>query len=70
LKAGISRINPVSLITGNNGPSPTDPNEAIYELGPEMLSPGKIVTVGVYSRLPVFVLSGSLGQQKIIFRPH
>jgi hypothetical protein len=69
LKAGISRINPASLITGNNGPNPSDPNEAIYELGPEMLSPGKIVTIGVYSKLPVSVLSGSLGQQKIIFPP-
>jgi hypothetical protein len=67
LKAGISRINPANLITGNNGPSSSDPNEAIYELGPEMLSPGKIVTIGVYSKLPVSVLSGSLGQQKIIF---
>lgn len=67
LRAGISRINPASLSTGNNGPNPNDPNEAIYQLGPEMLSPGQIVKVAVYSQNPVNILSGSIGPNAIIF---
>jgi hypothetical protein len=65
--AGISRINPVELITGSNAPDPNDPSEVVYELGPEMLSPGKIVTIAVYSKQPVKVLSGSIGPNPIIF---
>ena len=67
LLAGISRINPVELITGSNAPDPNDPSEVVYELGPEMLSPGKIVTIAVYSKQPVKVLSGSIGPNPIIF---
>jgi hypothetical protein len=67
IMAGISRINPASLNTGYNGPNPHDPNEAIYQLGPEMLSPGQIVKVAVYSRERVNVLSGSIGPNAIIF---
>jgi hypothetical protein len=65
LRAGISRINPASLVTGNNGPNPSDPNEVVYQLGPEMMSPGVAVVIGVYSLNPVHVLSGSLGSQVI-----
>jgi len=67
IMAGISRINPASLSTGSNGPNPADPDEVIYQLGPEMLSPGQIVTVAVYSKEPVNVLSGSIGPNTIVF---
>jgi hypothetical protein len=67
LRAGISRINPMILITGRNGPDTNDPNTVVYELSPEMLSPGKVVTIAVYSKEPVMVLSGTIGQQEIVF---
>jgi hypothetical protein len=67
IMAGISRINPASLSTGSNGPNPQDPNEAIYQLGPEMLSPGQIVTIAVYSKEPVKVIAGSIGPNAISF---
>jgi hypothetical protein len=67
LRAGISRINPAGFSSGGNGPNPSNPNEAVYELGPEMLSPGAVVVIGVYSNNPVRVLSGSLGNQAITF---
>jgi hypothetical protein len=67
LRAGISRINSAEFVSGSNGPNPSNPNEAVYELGPEMLSPGAVAVVGVYSNTPVHILSGSLGSQRIIF---
>jgi hypothetical protein len=67
LKAGVSRINSSSLSTGNNGPDVSDSRTAVYELGPEMLSPGKIVTIAVYSKKPITVVSGTIGEQQIIF---
>jgi hypothetical protein len=67
LRAGISRINPAILITGNNGPDANDPNTVVYQLNPEILSPGRVVTIAVYSKEPVRVLSGSIGQQAITF---
>jgi hypothetical protein len=65
LRAGISRINPASFISGGNGPNPSNPNEAIYQLGPEMLSPGVPVVLGAYSHSPLHVKSGTLGKQVI-----
>jgi Domain of unknown function (DUF4062) len=67
IRAGVSRINPMSLATGSNGPDPKDQNEVVYELGPEMLSPGKVITIVVYSKNPVTVISGSIGRQEITF---
>jgi hypothetical protein len=67
ISAGLSRINPMSLVTGSNGPDPNDRNQVVYELGPEMLSPGKVITIVVYSKDPVTVISGSIGQQEITF---
>ncbi len=68
LRAGISRVNPAEFISGGNGPNPSNPDEAIYQLGPEMLSPGAVVVIGVYSNKPVHVISGSLGQYAITFQ--
>jgi hypothetical protein len=68
IKAGIGRINPASLSTGSNGPDPTDPTVAVYQLGPELLPPGREVAVEVYSKEPVTVLSGSIGAQEIHFK--
>jgi hypothetical protein len=67
IKAGIGRINPASLITGSNGPDPNDKTLAVYELGPELLSPGREIPVAVYSREPVEVLSGTIGAEEIRF---
>lgn len=67
IKAGISRINPMEFISGTNGADPNDPDTVVYELGPEMLSPGKVVRVAVYSRQPIKVLSGSIGPNRIHF---
>ena len=67
IRAGISRINPAFFASGNNGPSKGDPNTVVYEIEPEMLSPGKIVTIVVYSKAPIMVISGSIGSQKIVF---
>jgi hypothetical protein len=67
IRAGISRINPASFISGSNGPDPKDANTVVYELGPEMLSPGQVVTIAVYSKEPVSVVSGQIGPQAIIF---
>jgi hypothetical protein len=67
IRAGISRINPSYFASGNNGPSKDDPNTVVYELEPEMLSPGKIVTIAVYSKEPIMVISGSIGAQIIVF---
>ena len=69
LKAGIGRINPASLITGSNGPDPNDPATAVYQLGSEVLSPGRQIPVAVYSYNPVTVLSGTIGSQEIHFPP-
>jgi len=65
--AGISRINPMQLNTGSNGPASDDPNTVVYQLGPETLGQGKVVTIGVYSKKPVKIMSGSLGYQNIVF---
>jgi hypothetical protein len=67
LLAAISRINPMEFISGSNGPLKDDPTTVVYELGPEMLSPGKLVSIAVYSRAPVSVLSGTIGPNRIIF---
>jgi len=67
IRAAISRINPAFFASGNNGPSKDDPNTVVYELEPEMLSPGKTVTIVVYSKEPIMVISGSIGSQNIIF---
>jgi len=67
LRAGISRINPGSGCAGSNGPDANDPNTAVYQLCPEMLSPGKVVTIAVYSKDPVMVMSGTIGLQEIVF---
>jgi hypothetical protein len=67
LLAAISRINPMEFISGSNGPLKDDPNTVVYELGPEMLSPGKWVSIAVYSQQPVTVLSGTIGLNRIIF---
>jgi hypothetical protein len=32
-----------------------------------MLSPGKVVTIAVYSKDPVMVMSGTIGLQEIVF---
>jgi hypothetical protein len=67
LLAAISRINPMGFSSGTNGPLKDDPTTVVYELGPEMLSPGKSVSIAVYSRVPVTVLSGTIGPNRIIF---
>lgn len=67
IKAGISRINPASLVTGSNGPDPTDSTVVVYQLGPELLPGGQEVTIEVYSKHPVTVLSGTIGKQEIRF---
>jgi hypothetical protein len=67
LLAAISRINPMEFISGSNGPLKDDPTTVVYELGPEMLSPGKSVSIAVYSRVPVSILSGTIGPNRIIF---
>jgi hypothetical protein len=53
--------------SGSNGPDPNDSNTVVYELEPEMLSPGKVVSIAVYSKEPVRVISGSIGPNTIIF---
>lgn len=68
IRAAIERINPYSLITGNNGPDPKDPTTVVYELGPEMLSAGRSISVSVYSKDPVTVISGSIGGSPILFQ--
>ena len=67
IRAAISRINPDFFASGNNGPSKDDPDTVVYELEPETLSPGKAVTIVVYSKEPIKVISGSIGSQNIIF---
>ncbi len=67
IKAGISRINPSSFSSGNNGPDKDDPSAVVYELAPEMLSPGKVVAIAVYSREPISVVSGTIGTEQIVF---
>jgi hypothetical protein len=67
LLAAISRINPMEFISGSNGPLKDDPTTVVYELGTEMLSPGKSVSIAVYSRVPVTVLSGTIGPNPITF---
>jgi hypothetical protein len=67
LRAVISRIDPFETSTGTNGPNASNQNEAVYQLKPQIISPGQVVTIGVYSPAPVHVISGSLGQQAIIF---
>lgn len=66
LKAGI-RTTPNFSSRGANGPDPHDPDTVIYELGPEILSPGQIVQVMVFSSQPVTVNSGSIGSNTIHF---
>jgi hypothetical protein len=67
IRAAISRINPDFFASGNNGPSKDDPDTVVYEIEPETLSPGKAVTIVVYSKEPIKVISGSIGSQNIIF---
>jgi hypothetical protein len=67
LKAAIGRINLASFISGSNGPDPNDPTVLVYQLGQEMLSPGRDIQVEVYSEAPIRVLSGSIGEQEIHF---
>lgn len=67
IRAGIERINPYRLITGRNGPDPEDTTIVVYKLGPETLSPGRRVSVAVYSKDPVTVISGSIGENEILF---
>ncbi len=67
LRAGISRFNPSYFSSGSNGPDPSDPTTAVYELGQDTLAPGKIVTVAVFSMNPVTVISGTFGPNVIEF---
>jgi hypothetical protein len=67
IRAGISRINPAELITGSNGPDPNDANTVVYELGQETMSPKQTVTITVYSRERISVLSGTIGYEQIVF---
>lgn len=67
LKAGISQINPYFFAAGSNGPDPSDPNTVIYQLSPDTLVPGKIVTIVVYSMTPITVISGTIGTNTITF---
>ncbi len=67
IRAGISRINPAELITGSNGPDASDPRTVVYELGAETLAPKQTVTIVVYSKEPITVLSGTIGHEQIIF---
>lgn len=68
IKAGIGRINPYSFSSGSNGPDPDDPTIVVYQLGPEPLSRGREVSVAVYSKVPVTVLSGTIGTHRIRFQ--
>lgn len=67
LVAGIGRINPFSFSSGSNGPDPSDPNTAVYELSPEPLEPNKKIPVEVYSLSPISVISGTIGSNVIHF---
>jgi hypothetical protein len=67
LLAGISRINPFGFSSGSNGPDASDPNVVVYQLAPEPLSPGKGVSVSVYSLNRVSILSAKLGSYQIQF---
>ncbi len=67
VKAGIGRINPFQFMPGSNGPDPGDPTVVVYELSPEPLSPGRLISVTVYSLEPVTVVSGRIGEQVIHF---
>lgn len=67
IRAGIGRINPVSFVSGSNGPDPSDPTVVVYELGPEPLPGGREVVVAVYSMNPVRVLTGTIGSEQIHF---
>lgn len=68
LRAGISRINPMMISSGSNGPDPADPTTAIYELNPDTLTPGKVITIAVFSTGPVKVISGTIGPNEIHFQ--
>lgn len=68
LLAGISRINPMSFVSGSNGPDPNEPNRFVYELSPEPFPAGKPVMIAVYSTIPVTVVSGTIGSNPIVFR--
>ncbi len=63
----MSRINSAQPASGPNGPNPIDPNEVIAVYGTQTLSPSMTVTITVFSKVPVQVISGTIGDQKIVF---
>src|SRR5262249_48474236 len=67
VRADIDRINKHPVSGGTNGPDPKDPNTVIYQLGPQPMASGQHVTLSVYSKEQVKVVSGSIGDHPIDF---
>jgi hypothetical protein len=69
VSANIDRISEYEISTGNIGPDPADPNTLVYQVKPEPLNPNHFVTVRIFSKAPLQVISGKAGDYPITFTP-